>query len=300
MHVRVLGAAAGGAFPQWNCSCSNCRRLRQGQFAGIPRSQNQLAISADGTNWILLNASPDLRYQIESFPPLNPHSSAVRHTPIAGIILPSAEVDAALGLLLLREFQPLKVYATAGVRRILMEDNSIFGVLRRIPNQVTWIDVVPGEPFVIGDTGIRCNPVTTETNYPGFVLPERARQFSPEEAVVGFYVEHGGRRFAFFPGARHVLPEWAEQFKTCDAVLFDGTFWSEDELICVHGSGKRASEMGHQPVSQTIRALQGVNARKIFIHINNTNPILDETSTEQKAVRDAGWEVAYDGMDIEL
>jgi pyrroloquinoline quinone biosynthesis protein B len=96
------------------------------------------------------------------------------------------------------------------------------------------------------------------------------------------------------------LPEWAEQFKTCDVIFFDGTFWSQDELIRVHGSGKRAIEMGHQPVSETIRAFQGVDARKIFIHINNTNPILDEASPEQRAVRDAGWEVAYDGMNIEL
>lgn len=265
---------------------------------GSPRSQNQLAISVDGVSWVLLNASPDLRYQIESFPPLHPHSSAVRHSPIAGIVLPSAEVDAALGLLLLREFQALTVYATSAVRRILTEDNSMFGVLRRVPNQVTWIDIVPGEAFVIGNTGIRCNPVTTESSYPGFVSAERASQFSPEEAVVGFYLEHGGRRVAFFPGARDILPEWTEQLNTCDAVFFDGTFWSEDELIRVHGSGRQARDMGHQPVSETLRALPGLNARKIFIHINNTNPILDEASAEQKAVREAGWDIAYDGMDL--
>jgi pyrroloquinoline quinone biosynthesis protein B len=298
MQVRVLGAAAGGAFPQWNCSCSNCSRQRQGHFTGSPRSQNQLAISVDGVSWILLNASPDLRYQIESFPPLHPHSSPVRHSPIAAIILPSAEVDATLGLLLLREFQPLTVYATSSVRQILTEDNSMFGVLRRIPNQVTWIDIVPGEAFFIGNTGIRCNAVTTESNYPGFVSAERAAEFSPEEAVIGLYLEHAGHRVAFFPGARAVMPEWTEEFNRCDAVLFDGTFWSQDELILVHGSGKQARDMGHQPVSETLRAFQGLNARKIFIHINNTNPILDDASPEQKAVREAGWDIAYDGMDL--
>lgn len=299
MHVRVLGAAAGGAFPQWNCSCPNCRRLRQGHLFGTARSQNQLATSVDGTSWVLLNASPDLRDQIESFPPLHPHSSSVRHSPIAAIVLLSAEVDAALGLLLLREFQPLHVYATGAVRRILMEDNSMFGVLRRVPNQVTWIDIVPGEAFVIGHTGIRCHPVTTENSYPGFVSAERAAQLPPQEAVIGLYLEHDGRRVAYFPGARDVSPEWIEQFHTCDAVLFDGTFWSQDELIRVHGSGKQARDMGHQPVSHTLSAMQSLNTRKIFIHINNTNPILDEASLEHKAVRDAGWEIAYDGMDLE-
>src|SRR5215469_8640953 len=118
MHIRVLGAAAGGGFPQWNCSCSNCRRLRQGRFKGQSRTQAQLAISTDETNWFLLNASPDLRFQIEAFPPLHPHEAYLRHSPIEGVLLFSAEVDAALGLLLLRESQPLTVYATDVVRQI--------------------------------------------------------------------------------------------------------------------------------------------------------------------------------------
>jgi pyrroloquinoline quinone biosynthesis protein B len=300
MQIRVLGAAAGGAFPQWNCSCSNCRRLRQGSFFGLQRSQTQLAISVDGASWHLLNAGPDLRYQIESFSSLHPHSSQVRHSPIAGIVLLSAEVDAALGLLLLREFQPLNIYATAAVRCILTEDNSMFRVLRRVPNQVTWMDIRPGEQFLLGENGIRCTPVSTGGEYPGFVQADRAREFAPEEAVLGLYLEHNGRRIALFPGTPHVFPEWTEQLETCDAILFDGTFWSDDELIRVTRSGKQARDMGHQPVSETIRAFAGVNARKIFIHINNTNPILDESSPEHRAVREAGWEIAYDGLDFSL
>src|SRR4051794_17022455 len=136
MHVRILGAAAGGGFPQWNCSCSNCRRLRQGTFPGAARSQTQLAVSSDGEHWFLVNASPDLRYQIASFPPLNPRPTSLRNSPIRGVILTSAEVDAALGLLLLRESQPLVVYATEPVRQILAEDNNLFAVLQRQPDQV--------------------------------------------------------------------------------------------------------------------------------------------------------------------
>jgi coenzyme PQQ biosynthesis protein B len=146
MYVRVLGAAAGGGFPQWNCSCSNCRRLRQGTFPGTARSQAQLAISANGENWILANASPDLRYQIESFSPLCPRPASLRQSPIAGVILTSAEVDAALGLLLLRESQPFAVYATGAVRQILADDNTIFRVLHRQTDQVQWRTAAPRHP----------------------------------------------------------------------------------------------------------------------------------------------------------
>jgi pyrroloquinoline quinone biosynthesis protein B len=300
MHVRVLGAAAGGAFPQWNCGCCNCKRLREGHFPGHQRSQTQLAISVDGTSWFLLNASPDLRQQIESFPPLHPHTSFVRHSPIAGIVLLSAEVDAALGLLLLRESQPLTVYATEAVRRILTEDNSLFQVLRRQAGQVTWIDIAPGVPFNLGHSGIHCMPVSTEGGFPGFVPVARASMFSLNQAVLGLYLEHNGHRLGLFPGASRVSPDWLEQFKRCDTILFDGTFWSDDELIRTQGSGKQATAMGHQPVEETLRALAAVDARKIFIHINNTNPILDESSSEHRAVRDSGWEIAYDGMELTL
>jgi pyrroloquinoline quinone biosynthesis protein B len=300
VHIRVLGAAAGGGFPQWNCSCSNCRRLRQGRFHGHPRTQAQLAISTNDTNWFLLNASPDLRYQIECFPPLHPHTSHVRHSPITGVVLPSAEVDAALGLLLLRESQPFTVYATNAVRQILISDNSLFQVLRRQADQVRWISVLPGVPFALGDSGIECLPVSTDGGFPGFVSEVRVNDFEPAEAVLGMFLEHSGRRVALFPGASRVRPEWLEQFKTCDVVFFDGTFWSEDELIRLQGSGKTARQMGHQPVADSLRALAGIKARKIFIHINNTNPMLDEDSEEFRKVRDAGWEIAFDGMDLVL
>src|SRR5947209_18708969 len=164
MRIRVLGAAAGGGFPQWNCSCFNCRRVRQGRFPGQPRSQAQLAISSDDNSWFLVNASPDLRYQVESFPPLHPHSSGPRHSPIAGIVLPSAEVDAALGLLLLRESQPLTVYATDPVRQILT-DNRIFDVLRRQPDQVCWVRVDRNRSFSLGGSGIECLAVSTDGDF---------------------------------------------------------------------------------------------------------------------------------------
>jgi pyrroloquinoline quinone biosynthesis protein B len=300
MHIRVLGAAAGGGFPQWNCSCSNCRRLRQGRFNGQARTQAQFAISNSDANWFLLNASPDLRFQIESFPPIQPHSLYPRHSPIEGVILPSAEIDAALGLLLLRESQPLRIYATKAIRQILSMDNSLFQVLRRQANQVEWIDVRPGVAFALGDSGIQCIPISTEGCFPGFVSEHRAEQLEAAEAVLGIVLEHLGRRVALFPAVPWVRSDWLEILRTCDVVFFDGTFWSNDELFRLNGSGKTAREMGHQPVQDTLSLLAEVEARKIFIHINNTNPILDEDSEEFRRACDAGWEIGRDGMDVIL
>lgn len=300
MHIRVLGAAAGGGFPQWNCSCLNCRRLREGRFRGRARSQSQLALSTDDNSWFLINASPDLRYQIEAFSPLHPHTSNLRHSPIAGIVLPSAEVDAVLGLLLLRESQPLTVYATDAVRHILSSDNSIFGVLRRQADQVRWVRIHPGTSFRLGNSSIKCVPVASGGGFPGFVAEERAAQFDPADAVLGLFLEHAGRRVAFFPAVSLVEPEWLEQMKNCDVIFFDGTFWSDDELIRLQGPGKTARQMGHHPVAETLPALAEISARKIFIHINNTNPVLDEESAEFRQVRDAGWEISFDGMDLVL
>jgi pyrroloquinoline quinone biosynthesis protein B len=309
MYVRVLGAAAGGGFPQWNCSCPNCRRLRQGNFRGTARSQAQLAVSADGENWFLLNASPDLRYQIESFPSLHPRPISVRHSPIQGVVLTSAEVDAALGLLLLRESQPLVAYSTEPVRQLLTEDNNLFDVLQRVPRQVQWRMIIPGEPFDLQSacgtaTGIRAAAVPVGGRFPRHVPQRRARNLDQAGAVIGLFLQNGRKRIAFFPGAQKVAPEWMEEFASCDVILFDGTFWSEDELIRLQGQGKTAREMGHLPVGGpggTLEKFSGLNApRKIFIHVNNTNPMLDEGSPEYQQIRAAGWELAFDGMEFAL
>lgn len=309
MLVRVQGSAAGGGFPQWNCSCQNCTRVRNKAFQATARSQTQLAVSADSSVWFLINASPDLRHQIEAFPPLHPGSSSTRDTPIHGVVLTSAEVDAALGLLLLRESQPLNVYATTAVRKLLVEDNSLFAVLRRQPDQVRWHDAIPNRSFSLDSiqgnpSGISCIPFSTDGTFPGHVTPERARQLDERDAVIGLFIEHGGKQLAFFPGVQSITPHLLECFETCDVLLFDGTFWSNDELIRIQGEGKTAREMGHLPVGDADGTLQQLSSltgpRKIFIHINNTNPMLDESSAEHEKMLAAGWELAADGMEIEL
>jgi pyrroloquinoline quinone biosynthesis protein B len=160
--------------------------------------------------------------------------------------------------------------------------------------------VLPGVAFALANSGIQCTPVSTEGGYPGFVAQERAAQFDRAQAVLGMIFESNGKRLAIFPGASQVPPDLLELLKTCEVVFFDGTFWSDNELIRLQGSGKTARQMGHLPVEETLVALADVKGRKIFIHINNTNPILDEDSDEWRRVQDAGWEISFDGMDLTL
>jgi pyrroloquinoline quinone biosynthesis protein B len=305
MRFKVLGSAAGGGFPQWNCACPNCRRVRNGRFPGVARTQAQLAWSCTPGEWTLLNASPDLRVQIDATPELWPaHANGARHSPIRDVILTGAEVDQALGLLLLREFHSFRVHATASVRKILTEDNSMFGVLARFAGQVDWRDVPLGQPFCAG--GARLEVVPLSAGFPGFVSAARAMELNPAEAAIGLAVspESGGSTLAFLPGAGCVSDALLERLETCDFLLFDGTFWSDDEPSRIPGITRGARQMGHLPISGTgggLDRLSGLRRpRKIFIHINNTNPILDDESPERRAVNDSGWEVAWDGMEITL
>jgi|SRR5580658_2621139 pyrroloquinoline quinone biosynthesis protein B len=308
MQVKILGSAAGGAFPQWNCACANCRAVRAGTFHGKPRSQTQVAITEDGLLWFLLGASPDLRTQIEATPELHPRR--VRHSPIAGIVLANADLDHVLGLLLLRELQPLRIHATASVRRILREDNSMFGMLHRIPDQATWTDFEPGKEFSLCDaqgigSGLRCRAWSLSNHYPAYVTAERQSQLVPGEASLGFFINSvSGARLAYMPAVPRVDNALLAELNTCDALLFDGTFWSNTELIGLSddpGTGLTAQQMGHVPVEATLAELAGLRRpRKIFLHINNTNPLLDEASPQYRRVRDLGWEIAEDGWQFDL
>jgi pyrroloquinoline quinone biosynthesis protein B len=307
MQVKILGSAAGGAFPQWNCACANCRAVRSGTLRAKPRSQTQVAITEDGgRSWFLLGASPDLRAQIENTPELQPREG-VRQSPISGVVLANADIDHVLGLLLLRELQPLRVHATASIRRILRENNSMFGMLQRVANQVTWTDFEPGKKFPLRnaqdeESGLHCTAWSLSEHYPAYVTAERQSRLAPGEASLGFIVESAsGSRFAYMPAVPEISDALIEQFEACEVLLFDGTFWSDDELIRVQGSGQTARQMGHVPVEETLARLAGVRRpRKIFLHINNTNPMLDEASDQYCRVRDAGWAVAEDGWQFNL
>ncbi len=298
MWVRVLGAAAGGGFPQWNCHCTNCSRLRLGSLRGQARSQAQVAVSSDGLSWHLLNASPDLRLEIENSDFLWP-SQGVRHSPIRSVILTSAEIDAIVGLLSLREFSPFTVHSTEAVQEILLRENNLFAVLQRVPNQVQWRAFSSDGRFEPGP-GLSVQAIPLRGGYPAFVRDGHP----PDQAVVGLAIENGGRRVTFLPGVGEItgnLLEWMEQ---SDLLLFDGTFWSDEELIRVQQGARTARQMNHLPMSGPCGSLATLSAlnrpRKIFMHMNNTNPVLDEESREYRAVIQAGWEIAFDGMEFQL
>jgi pyrroloquinoline quinone biosynthesis protein B len=220
------------------------------------------------------------------------------------VVLTGLEVDQALGLLLLREFHSFSIHATRSVRRILTEDNSLFGVLARFAGQVCWNDIPLGRPFSVA--GVRVEALPLPGSFPGFVGATRREESDPSEAVIGLWVspESGGRALAFLPNVGSVSDSILDRLRQCDVLLLDGTFWRDEEPACIPGLGRTARQMGHLPISgpggslERFAALDG--PRKIFIHINNTNPILDEESAERRAVREAGWEVAWDGMEVAL
>jgi pyrroloquinoline quinone biosynthesis protein B len=305
MQVKILGSAAGGAFPQWNCSCPNCHAVRGGQFQGKARSQTQVAVSNDGESWFLLGASPDLRSQIEGSPELHPRLGT-RSSPISGVVLASADLDHVLGLLLLRELQPFRVLAAESVINILRNDNSMFRMLNRAPDQVDWRTIQAGQSFTLdsptGDGGgIGCRAIAVSSCYPAYAPQVQGAQ----EAVLGLVLTApSGATLGFFPQLAQMTSELKSIFATLDCLLVDGTFWSDDELIRLQGSGQHAVEMGHVPVGGeggTLQQLAGLSTpRKMYIHINNTNPMLNEAGAEYRAVRDAGWELAEDGCHFTL
>jgi pyrroloquinoline quinone biosynthesis protein B len=313
MRIKVLGSAAGGGFPQWNCGCPNCSRLRSGLLKGGARTQAQVAVSPSAGTWFLLNASPDLRQQLLSdleFAPAGP-----RGTPIAGIILTSADTDCVLGLLHLREFQPLIVYATDNVRRVITEENSLFRTLERSSPPVRWEPLALDRPIAIHsaasicEAGPRaalcCRAVSLEGDFPDYVSKDLRRTLNKTEAVIALELLVGDKKFFYAPS----VPSLNECSKTALAdnsvALLDGTFWTDTELPNLRGGGKTAREIGHIPLSGPDGLLEQLpilaqGQRRILIHLNNTNPILDEESAAYRAVREAGWEVAYDGMEITL
>jgi pyrroloquinoline quinone biosynthesis protein B len=310
MRVKVLGSAAGGGFPQWNCACPNCSALRQGTTKARPRTQAQVIVSPGSPAWFLLNASPDLRQQILATPELSIASTAIG-SPVSTIILTSADVDCVMGLLHLREFQPLHIYSTVAVRRILTEENSLFRVLTRSNPPVRWellpldrlVPLLPPSSPGMKD-GFFCKAVPLGGSFPDYASESLRRSLSPEEAVIALQLVHKEKRFFYGPALPGVGAEWQRSVDECDLALLDGTFWKDDELIVAKRGRKTAREMGHLPLSGERGLLRQPfrlgKTRRMLIHLNNTNPVLNEESPEHRHVREAGWEIAYDGMEFEL
>ena len=276
---------------------------------GKSRTQTQVAISDDHHAWFLLNTSPDLRLQIEATAALHPCGKG-RQSPIAGVLLTSGDIDQVAGLLSLRELQPFRIYCTASIRRILREQNSVFGMLNRVPDQVEWTEVDSNANFLLtaiagANSGIACTVFSLGSRYPPYVSPEQSKSLRAEEALLGVVAtSSSGMLLAYMPAVPVVDDALLKRLADTDLLLFDGTFWSDDELIRVQGSGSTARAMGHIPVSGAEGSLRKLaelqRPRKVFVHINNTNPMLDESGPEHAAVRNAGWEIAEDGWSLDL
>ena len=303
MKVRVLGSAAGGGFPQWNCGCANCREGRRPGGRARPRTQESVAISADGESWFLINASPEIRAQVEACPDLWPR--AERHTPIAGILLTNGDLDHCLGLLSLRESQPLVVYATEAVRAGFTEGNVLYRTLERFPGQITWRALELGRAQPLGD-GSGGGLSVTAIAAPGKVALhlEGRRPPSPEDNVGLLIRGETGRGLAYFPAVAGPSPEIEDAIDGAGMVFFDGTFWSSDELIASGLGTRTAQEMAHWPIGGPDGSLRFVGRPVprigIYIHVNNTNPILIEDGPERKEIEEHWMQVAYDGMEFDL
>jgi pyrroloquinoline quinone biosynthesis protein B len=294
----VLGAAAGGGFPQWNCNCDICRLAWAGDARVRPSTQASLAVSAGGERWTLLNASPDLRAQIQSTPALHPHG-ARRGSPLGTVVLTGAEVDQTAGLLSLRERGTFDLIGTA-TTLASVAGNPMFDVLASdvVPRRA----VVPGERFPL-DGGMTAELFMVPGKLPLYLEGENPDTASETAANVGIELSDGRSRLMFVPGAAAVTLTLRERLSGADAILFDGTLFTDDEMVRSGTGAKTGRRMGHMPIDGpdgSLAALAGLSARRIFVHINNTNPILVDGSPERARVEAAGWEVAFDGMEIVL
>ena len=292
MRVRVLGSAAGGGFPQWNCRCRVCEAARAGERAR-PRTQSSIAIRGDGGPWFLVNASPDLREQLEALDA----PDGVRASPIAGVLLTDAEIDHTAGLLLMRESgTPLRLFGEAGIARALSDGYPVLRVLERYSG-TEWHTLERGRSQPLAGSSLAVEPFAAGGDAP--------RYFDGDLEASGFVFTDGDRTVTYVPGLARLDENVIARLAASDVVLVDGTFWHDDDLARRGiASDRTARDMGHVPLAGPGGSLAVLarleRPRKVLVHINNTNPILLEDSPEHEQVVRAGVEVAYDGLEVEL
>jgi pyrroloquinoline quinone biosynthesis protein B len=300
-----LGAAAGGGFPQWNSNADGCRRARSGDAGAARRTQASLAVSGDGERWFLINASPDLREQIQAQPILHPRHG-LRSSPIEGVILTGADVDAIAGLLHMRERQAFTLWGRARVLGVL-KANPIFNVLSE--EAVSREEVPLGRAFEPRHVDGSGSGLTVELfDVPGKVALYLETGSSPQALAgqagdtVGVDIRSGDKRLVYIPGCARMTDTLKQRLAGASTVLFDGTLWRDDEMIRAGLGPKTGQRMGHMSVSGpdgTVAAFRGLPVgRKVLVHINNSNPILLDDSVERRTLAEEGWEVAYDGMEV--
>jgi len=307
LDAVVLGSAAGGGFPQWNSNAPACRRARTNGPAAVPRSQASLAVSANERDWFVLNASPDLRLQIEATPALHPREG-LRSSPIAGVVVPGGDVDAVAGLLHLRERHRFSVYAPSRVLAVIAA-NPIFNVLAAdcVERVELSLDRQIELAGAAGPSGVAVLAFAVPAKVPLYL--ETAGQdpgIAEEGDAVGLQIIDTGteRSFLFIPGCAAMTDGLRRRLTGSELVFFDGTLWRDDEMIRLGVGNKTGRRMGHVSMSGAdgaIAAFRDLDVkRRIFIHINNSNPVLLDDSPEREAAEAAGWEIAYDGMEVRL
>jgi pyrroloquinoline quinone biosynthesis protein B len=298
LRIRVLGSAAGGGFPQWNCFCPNCRLAWQGDPRVRPRTQSSLAISADGNRWLLLNASPDLRQQIFANSCLHPRG-ATRQTPIKGVFLTNGDVDHLAGLLTLREQQAFTIYGSASV--LEQTKHGAFGVLNS--------DLVQRMPVALEaridmGLGFTIQPFAVPGKVPLYLEGAEVRIGEETDTTIGLDIECGARRVVVIPGCAEASSDVLRRVEGADVLFFDGTTFTDDEMVRMGLSQKTAWRMGHCAIDgergSLARFAGSTVGQRVYTHINNSNPILIEDSPERSKVEAAGWIVAHDGLEIAL
>ena len=304
MYIRILGSAAGGGFPQWNCNCPNCRGVRKGTLNALPRTQSSIAVSADGVAWVLFNTSPDILTQLAANPDLQP-ARQLRDTAIKAIVFMDSQIDHTTGLLMLREGCPHEVYCTDMVYEDLTTGFPLFNRLKHWNGGINRFDIpLDGESFAIGGIEhLRFTAIPVSGKAPPY-SPHRQDPHVGDNIGILVTDERSGKTLFYAPGLGQMTSLTLECMAAADCLLVDGTFWQEDEMAVAGLGDRKAADMGHLPQSgpQGMLNLLGSMSkpRKILIHINNTNPILDENSPQRMQVQAEGVEVAYDGMRIEL
>lgn len=295
MMIRVLGAGAGGGLPQWNCSCPQCAAARRGEIA--PLTQSSVAVSDDGARWVVLNASPDIRQQLSATSALHPRQ--LRGSPVSSVVLTNADVDHIAGLLTLREKTPFSVFATDAVLATIRA-NSIFGVLD--PAVVTFVSVVLDTAF-FPLPGLRITPFAVPGKVPLYLENGDAPSDVVSDFTIGLTIERGARRFDFVPGCAAISDQLVARLSQADLLFFDGTVWQDEEMPNAGVGAKTGARMGHIAMSGpagSLARLASLSARRFYTHINNTNPVLRPDSPEHRQIRTSGWQLAFDGMELDL
>nr|WP_286009728.1 pyrroloquinoline quinone biosynthesis protein PqqB [Salinicola sp. S1-1-2] len=295
--MHVLGAAAGGGSPQWNCRCEVCRLAWAGDPRVTPRTQSSIAVSIDGEQWALINCAPDILKQLQQTPALHPREGH-RHTPIASVLLTNADVDHVGGLLNLRESSPFRLLATPMIQDVLQQ-NPIFEVLN--PAYVTRESIALETAFTLLE-GLEARLFAVPGKTALYLEGENVELGIEGESTVGVEFIHGSQRAYYIPGCAAVTPGLAERLDGADLLLFDGTLWRDDEMIEAGVGVKTGARMGHMSMSGddgSLAALADIDvARRVFVHINNTNPVLIAGSSQRGEVERSGWEIAFDGMEL--